>query len=171
MPTNRTQHAYCSYCGAPFAPNQPWPRLCAHCQNMSFINPLPVAVVVQPVDDGVLLIQRAIEPQLGKWALPGGYIDMGENWQTAAARELWEETGLRTAPDALELLGVHSGYGGRTLIVVGRSTPLVGTDLPPFTPLPEVSQRRIVRPLELASIDIAFPLHRQMVEQHFASPD
>ena len=169
MLTNRTQHAYCSYCGAPFAPNQPWPRTCTNCQNASFLNPLPVAVVVQPVDEGVLFIQRAIEPQFGKWALHGGYIDMGESWQIAAAREMWEEAGIRIAPSSLELLGVHSGNDGRTLIVVGRSMPLANTDLPPFRPLPEVSQRRIVCAHELAAADIAFPLHRQMAEAHFAA--
>lgn len=42
----------------------------------------------------VLLIQRSIEPFKGKWALPGGFVNMDELLETACKRELEEETGL-----------------------------------------------------------------------------
>ena len=43
----------------------------------------------------VLLIQRGIEPFKGKWALPGGFVQMDETTEEGAKRELFEETGLR----------------------------------------------------------------------------
>ena len=43
----------------------------------------------------VLLIQRGREPFQGKWALPGGFINMDERLETACKRELEEETGLK----------------------------------------------------------------------------
>jgi len=43
----------------------------------------------------VLLIQRLLEPFKDEWALPGGFVDMKEDLQTAALRELEEETGVK----------------------------------------------------------------------------
>jgi 8-oxo-dGTP diphosphatase len=53
-------------------------------------------VIFRKVKTGreVLLIQRRNEPYAEKWALPGGFLDMDETLESAAARELKEETGL-----------------------------------------------------------------------------
>jgi 8-oxo-dGTP diphosphatase len=59
----------------------------------------------------VLLIQRGNPPFAGSWALPGGFVEEGEQVVQAAPRELAEETGLRIDASSLELLGVYDTPG------------------------------------------------------------
>jgi len=82
----------CPQCGAPVE---------------TYRNPFPTADIGVLRGRQILLIERGAEPP--GWALPGGFIDYGESAETAAARELREETGL-TATN-LTLLGVYSEPG------------------------------------------------------------
>ena len=62
-------------------------------------------VVFDP-DGRLLLIRRANEPYRGLYALPGGFVDVGETTEDACRRELKEETGIEAGP--LTLVGVYS---------------------------------------------------------------
>jgi 8-oxo-dGTP diphosphatase len=53
----------------------------------------------------VLLVERGDEPHKGALALPGGRVNRGETSRQAAARELFEETGIRVDPASLRQLG------------------------------------------------------------------
>jgi ADP-ribose pyrophosphatase YjhB (NUDIX family) len=161
-PTYR-KNSHCSYCGHPFEVDQPWPRRCANCGNMSFVNPLPVTIVLVPVDDGLLLVRRNIEPHKGKLALPGGFIDLGESWQEAGAREVLEETGITIDPAGIQLVTVFSAPDG-TIIIVGQAAPLHSEDLPDFVLNDEASERAFIKEPQ----ELAWPLHTEAVKAYFA---
>lgn len=70
-------------------------RACTSCSFVFWNNPLPVVAALIPRDGGIVLIQRGIEPAKGKWALPAGYCETGEDPPDGAERESEEECGLR----------------------------------------------------------------------------
>jgi 8-oxo-dGTP diphosphatase len=54
------------------------------------------AIVIAPINNQeyILLIERKFEPFKGYWALPGGFVNIDEELETACIRELYEETGI-----------------------------------------------------------------------------
>lgn len=49
-------------------------------------------------DDAALLVKHAYGPTRGRWHVPGGHVELGESLAEAAAREVWEETGVQARP-------------------------------------------------------------------------
>lgn len=72
---------------------------------------LTVDIVIPAGDSAreLVLIQRANEPFEGSWALPGGFVEVGESVEKAAVREVEEETGLKVR--LVSLVGVYSQPG------------------------------------------------------------
>lgn len=108
----------CPVCGGQLATLQHEPDAqphveCASCGRAYFANPKPCTTALAEHPDGrLLLVRRAIEPFLGYWDLPGGFMEEGEHAPDAVLRELLEETGLRG--ELLGLLSVHPDrYGER----------------------------------------------------------
>ena len=157
------KNSHCFYCGVAFAEDQSWPRKCANCGRSTYLNPLPVAVILVPVDEGLLVVRRGITPGLGELALPGGYIGLGEMWQEAGAREVWEETGLRLDPAEIEDFTALTALEGMVLIF-GIAAPRAAADLPPFVPNAESTERLVIS----APVELAFPLHTAAARMYFA---
>jgi 8-oxo-dGTP diphosphatase len=162
-------HSHCSYCGTAYPPDAAWPRLCAGCGETTWRNPLPVAVILLPVDDhadghGLVVVRRGIEPGYGQLALPGGYIEIGESWREAAVRELHEETGLTADADDVTLFDVHSATHG-TLMVCGLLPARSARELPPSAPTDETLEWLVItEPRQLA-----FPVLTRLMADYFAS--
>ncbi|TCC00601.1 NUDIX domain-containing protein [Micromonospora zingiberis] len=161
-------HSHCSYCGTAYPAEAGWPRLCADCGQTVWRNPLPVAVallpVLTPAGLGVVAVRRAIEPARGLLALPGGFIEYGEQWPEALVRELREETGLAAEPGGAELVAVHSAPAGGTIMIFGELPARPVEELPASAPTPEATEWLVLtEPTELA-----FSTHTQVLTDFFA---
>ena len=156
------KNSHCSWCGSRFPDAEPWPRSCRSCGNRSYLNPLPVAVVLTPVADGIVVIRRNIEPAKGTLTLPGGYIDLGETWQEAARRELLEETGIEIGVNDLTLYDVENGLDD-TLVIFGLAARQPAEVVRQMA-TDEVQEVVLIdRPMELG-----FPMHSRIVARYFA---
>lgn len=158
------QNVYCSFCGSRFT-SVPWPRKCGHCGNTSYLNPIPVAVVLLPIAAGLVVIRRNIEPQKGTLTLPGGYIDLGETWQEGARRELLEETGIDISAAEISLFDVQNGLDN-TLVVFGLATKQSSDKLKPFRSEETQEVVLIEEPIELG-----FSMHTEVMIRFFTEAD
>ena len=110
-----------------------------------------VVVGALPVRAGrVFLARRAIEPGLGRWTYPGGFLEVGESAQEGARRETEEETELRI--EVGRLIGVYSRPH------VGIVTVVFAADVVGGRPEPaaETSEVRGFDPDEIPWDDLAF---------------
>jgi ADP-ribose pyrophosphatase YjhB (NUDIX family) len=120
--------------------------------------------MVLPVDDGLLVVRRDVEPHRGLLALPGGFIDIGESWQQAAVRELREETGVVADAAGVRLFDAVSAPDG-TVLIFGLGPRTTADALPPVARTAETSEWLVIDgPRELA-----FPLHTRIVARYFGS--
>lgn len=81
-------------------------RVCDTCGFIDYVNPKIVAGAVVTSGEKILLCKRAIEPRLGYWTLPAGFMEEGESVEQGAAREAMEEANARIEID--RLLAVYS---------------------------------------------------------------
>lgn len=89
---------FCNQCGAstiltvPAGDNRPRHQ-CTACSYIQYENPRMVVGCIATWEEKILLCRRAIEPRLGFWTLPAGFMENGEATAQAALRETQEEAG------------------------------------------------------------------------------
>lgn len=137
--------------------------VCPACGFILYINPKVAAGILIEDAGKVVLVRRGVPPSAGRWALPSGFAEYEETIEEAAAREAFEETGLRVEVD--ELLGVYSfhyevtGHG----VLVLFSGHVVGGELQAGDDAVEV---RCFGPDELPPTEeIAFNTHWQVLRR------
>src|SRR5262245_20809056 len=94
---------FCARCGTALGRREVGGRVrpvCPACGYVVFFDPKVAAVTLIERDRKALLVRRVMNPERGKWTIPGGFVDAGEDPRLAAERECLEETGLQ-----VEILG------------------------------------------------------------------
>lgn len=91
---------FCSNCGAAVALKIPagdtLPRyVCDACGTIHYQNPKMIVGCIAEWEHRILLCRRAIEPRLGLWTVPAGFMENGETTAQGAARETLEEANAR----------------------------------------------------------------------------
>ena len=120
-------------------------------------------VTLLPVDKGLVVIRRSIEPGFGQLALPGGFIDYGETWQEAGAREVYEETGIRIPVSSVTLFSLRNLERLGLILIFGVAEALQLDMIPEFNETEETSERIVAyEPLELA-----WPHHTEVMKEWF----
>jgi 8-oxo-dGTP diphosphatase len=103
-------------------------RVCPSCGYVYFTDP-KVGVGVAVVEGRrLLLVKRAMNPERGKWSLPAGYLDQGEDPRETAARETNEETGVEVVvEEVLDVFYNSPDEGGASIFILFRARPVGGS--------------------------------------------
>jgi len=122
---------FCSRCATPMETQlvgEKPRRVCPGCGFIHFTDP-KVGVGVLVVHEGkILLVRRVMHPEIGKWSIPAGFIDQGEDPQETAVREAFEETNLHVAIESLiEVYHNPPGQGGASIFIMYKACLLGGT--------------------------------------------
>jgi ADP-ribose pyrophosphatase YjhB (NUDIX family) len=100
---------FCSNCGSPVVLKVPegdlLPRhVCENCHTIHYLNPKIVVGSVPEFEGRILLCKRGIEPRLGFWTIPAGFMENDETLEAGAAREAREEALIEVEIGSLLLL-------------------------------------------------------------------
>ena len=156
---------YCPRCGGGLdkrvvKANEPKRLVCQVCSFIFYQDPKVVAGTIFTLDGGIVLLKRGVEPALGKWVFPGGYVDRGEAVYDAAIRETKEESNLdvKLGP----LLNIYSYPRSPNVIVVYTAEVVSGT----LAAADESVDARVFKPNEIPWDELAFDSTRDALRDY-----
>ena len=151
-----SNHRYCLRCAGELRLREikagdPKRLVCDRCEYIHYLDPKVSACTILIQDGKLALLKRAIEPGLGKWVFPGGFVDRGETLEQAAIREAKEEAGVDVSLKGL--IGAYSYQGSPVVIIVYAATIETGE----LRPLDEMLDLKLCAREEIPWNDLAFP--------------
>lgn len=158
---------YCSQCGAEVSlsiiPGDTQKRFyCFSCETIHYQNPKVVVGCIAQQGDKVLLCKRAIEPRIGKWGIPAGYMENGETVEAGAIRETFEES-FGVVSD-LQLHCIYSLPHVNQVYIFFKAN-LVSLD---FEPNSETSEADLFSEKDIPWDELAFTSNRFALEKLFS---
>jgi ADP-ribose pyrophosphatase YjhB (NUDIX family) len=164
---NAQRIAHCRACGSKaeyrLPPDDNRARaVCMNCGTIHYENPLNVVGTLPVWGEQVLLCRRNIEPRLGYWTLPAGFMELGETTEQGALRETEEEAGAQ-----IELQGLLSLLN---VVHVGQVHLFYRARLlsPHFAPGPETQEARLFGEADIPWQELAFATVRRTLEHYFS---
>jgi len=158
-------YRFCPRCGGALAARslkegEPPRLVCGGCQFVFYLDPKVAACAICLLDGGIVLLRRAVAPQVGKWVFPGGFVDRGEAVQAAAVRETREEVNLRVS-----LIGILDAYSspGSDVVVIVYAADVLGGELQACDECLEV---RAFPPEEIPWDELAFDSTRAALKDY-----
>ena len=159
------EYRFCPKCGGELdkrivKATEPKRLICRACSFIFYQDPKVVAGTVFTLNGGIVLLRRGVEPAIGKWVFPGGYVDRGESVQDAAIRETKEESRLdvKLGP----LLNVYS-YPRSPNVIVVYTAEVIGGEL---AAADESTDAGIFAPKEVPWHDLAFESTRDALNDY-----
>ena len=159
------EYRFCPRCGGGLdrriiKTNEPKRLVCQSCAFIFYQDPKVVAGTVFTLDGGIVLLKRGVEPALGRWVFPGGYVDRGESVQDAAIRETKEESQLDVRLNSL--LNVYS-YPRSPNVIVVYAAEVIGGEL---VAADESTEARIFLPKEVPWQELAFDSTKDALDDY-----
>ena len=134
--------------------------VCTTCGFINYVNPKIVTGSIVRHKDKLLMCRRAIEPRIGFWTLPAGFMELGETAEQAAMREAREEANAKIVID--RLLAVYT----IPRIAQVQIMYLAHLEDDDFSPGPESLEVKLAGWNEIPWDDLAFPSVRWALEQY-----
>lgn len=156
---------YCSACGQAVTqkvpPGDNLPRfVCETCQAIHYHNPKIVVGCIPEWEGQVLLCRRAIEPRVGLWTFPAGFMELGESTEQAAVRETQEEAQADVTITGLSAVLSLPDFGQVYLVFRGRMTA------PTFQAGPESLDVRLFSLSDIPWENMAFPVVTEALSRY-----
>jgi ADP-ribose pyrophosphatase YjhB (NUDIX family) len=112
-------YKFCPQCGGALKKRllkagEPERLVCTRCGFVFYIDPKLAVIAIVPLNGGVVMVRRGIEPGYGLWVVPGGFVDVGELVEEAVVRETLEETHLLVRVE--RLLNLYSYRDSATVV-------------------------------------------------------
>lgn len=121
---------FCPVCGRPLTRRVAFGQVrpaCDSCDRVFFRDPKVAAAALVERGGKVLLVRRVNVPEQGKWSLPAGFVDGGEDPRRAAERECREETGLEVRTGELvEVVYGAEHPAGASIVLVYQAEIVAG---------------------------------------------
>ena len=158
---------YCSHCGSndveqkvPDGDNR-LRYCCVQCETIFYENPKIVTGCLAQWQDKILLCKRAIQPRLGSWTLPAGFMENHETIQEAAARETFEEATAKISN--LNLYAIYNLPYISQVYMIFRGDIEDGEASPGIESL----ETEFIAEADIPWNDLAFPVIKETLELYF----